>query len=637
MYVIEGYTRMNQVQLRLADAVVEPKEDRQVSLGRRLIQSGAIAPWQLFFSLERQSRWDATLGEILLAKSWINEDQLLDAYATYYSAQRVDLNRIPPSKSLTGLIDPNLCLKHSIIPWMRLGSTVILATSRPDRVDAMQAELPEELRHAPIAIAPQEQITGIVTKTHRSALLNLAETRVSDVESCRSWGKKLDARLWITLAILGSLLGAFLFAPKVITSILTLWALFTLICAGLLKYSAFFSQLHMKRQPEKTLPEDILQLGKLPRISVLVPLFREKEIASALIRRLSKLTYPKALLDVILVLEEHDDLTHETIARTDLPDWISVVEAPKGSGLTTKPRALNYALDFCRGEIIGIWDAEDAPAPDQLEKIAARFSTVPKDVVCLQGILDYYNPYDSWISRCFTIEYSTWFRVVLPGLSHMGLAIPLGGTTLFMRRDALEEVGGWDAHNVTEDADLGIRLARYGYRTELIETVTREEANYRPWPWVRQRSRWLKGYMVTYLVHMRNPWLLLKQLGWRQFLGVHAIFVTTLSQFLLAPLIWTFWMVPFGANHTLANLMGEGAGWAVAGLFLSVFFADLLISLVAVSGQGRRRLMPFAATLWLYFPLATIAVYKGLFELVFRPFFWDKTEHGHAQESADLT
>ncbi len=231
------------------------------------------------------------------------------------------------------------------------------------------------------------------------------------------------------------------------------------------------------------------------------------------------------------MLEERDDVTRNTLAQTDLPPWMKVIEVPYTSGLTTKPRALNYALDFCRGRIIGVWDAEDAPDPDQLETVARCFHAAPPEVACLQGILDYYNPRANWLSRCFTVEYATWWRIIMPGIARLGFVIPLGGTTLFFRREALEKVQGWDAHNVTEDADLGFRLARFGYRTELIPTVTYEEATCRPWAWIRQRSRWLKGFMVTYFVHMRRPHQLMADLGPRKFWGFQIFFLTAISQF----------------------------------------------------------------------------------------------------------
>jgi cellulose synthase/poly-beta-1,6-N-acetylglucosamine synthase-like glycosyltransferase len=303
----------------------------------------------------------------------------------------------------------------------------------------------------------------------------------------------------------------------------------------------------------------------------MIPLFHEPEIADALIKRLENLTYPKPLLDIILVLEAADEVTRTAIERTQLPSWIKVVVVPDAKGLTTKPRAMNYALDFCRGTIIGVWDAEDAPEPDQIEKVAARFNEAAPNVVCLQGMLDYYNARQNWISRFFTIEYATWWRVVLPGMARLGFVIPLGGTTLFFRRNALEKLGRWDAHNVTEDADLGVRLARHGYVTELIPTVTYEEANCRRWRWVRQRSRWLKGFMITYIVHMRDPAQLLRDLGFKRFMGLQMIFLATFSQFLFAPVLWSFWITIFGYHHPIQNVLGDST---IQVLILLFFFGN---------------------------------------------------------------
>ncbi|WP_322866351.1 glycosyltransferase [Aquicoccus sp. G2-2] len=367
----------------------------------------------------------------------------------------------------------------------------------------------------------------------------------------------------------------------------------------------------------------------MPKVSVLVPLFKETEIASHLIARLSRLDYPKPLLDVALVLEENDLLTRSTIAACSLPAWMRVVEVPEG-GPKTKPRAMNYALDFCDGELIGIWDAEDSPDPDQITRIVERFRQTPENVVCLQGVLDYYNSRQTWLARCFTVEYAAWFRLILPGMARLGLAIPLGGTTLFFRRDVLENLGGWDAHNVTEDADLGFRLARHGYRTEVITTTTGEEANCHIWPWVRQRSRWLKGYMVTYLVHMRRPWLLYRQLGHRGFWGFQAHFITALSQFMLAPFLWSFWLVLLGLPHPLDPVLSRGALMQIGLLFLMVEVITILVNATAVSGPKHRHLLAWVPTLHFYYPLGAIAAYKALYELIFRPFYWDKTQHGHS-------
>jgi hypothetical protein len=289
---------------------------------------------------------------------------------------------------------------------------------------------------------------------------------------------------------------------------------------------------------------------------------------------------------------------------------------------------MNYALDFCQGEIIGIFDAEDAPEADQITQIARRFQTAPRDVACLQGVLDYYNPRQNWLARCFTIEYATWFRTLMPGMARLGLALPLGGTTLYIRRDVLERLGGWDAHNVTEDADLGFRLARHGWRTEMIGTVTEEEANCRPWAWIKQRSRWLKGYMTTWLVHMRSPRRLRAQLGARQFWGFQAHFVSAVSQVLLAPVLWSFWLVLLGLPHPLDGVLARGTMAGIGVLFLSVEAINMLIHAQAVRGRRHRHLIAWVPSMHFYGPLAAVAAYKALYELIVKPFFWDKTAHG---------
>ena len=210
----------------------------------------------------------------------------------------------------------------------------------------------------------------------------------------------------------------------------------------------------------------------------------------------------------------------------------------------------------------------------------------------------------------------------------MGLVVPLGGTTVFLRRKVLEDVGAWDAHNVTEDADLGLRLARAGYRTAFIPSVTEEEANGKPWSWVKQRSRWLKGYGVTWCVHMRDPGALWRDLGAWRFFGVQVLFAGTLSQFLLAPLVWSFWLVPFGWHHPAADLLPRPVFWAMVGLFITCEVANFAIAALAVRRAGKSWLIPWALTLQLYFPLGAVACYKGLLELTWKPFYWHKTAHG---------
>ena len=617
---------MNETILKLKKAQPTLGLGKNVSLGRHLIESGLIAPWQLFHALEKQNAWNANLTEILCAKGWLTETQALNALSSFYTAQVVDLSQTPARSDLRALASAEFCIKHNILPWQKVGGLLIVVTGRPDRFEELRPSLPSPLRGAIIALAPEGEVAHALADIHRDQLVDLAETRVPEEFSCRNWQGTSARRICMHLTVLIVLAVVALYAPAPLFSALTGLAICALTAVSVLKIVAFIASPRSFNLVEDSPP------FTLPRISILVPLFREKEIAHALVSRLSRLTYPKALLDVLLVLEEHDTLTQDTIARTELPHWMKVVLVPAGSGLTTKPRALNYALDFCKGDIIGIWDAEDAPAPNQLEIVAERFSQAHPKTACLQGVLDYYNPWTNWLSRCFTIEYATWFRTVLPGLARLGFAIPLGGTTLFIKREVIEALGGWDAHNVTEDADLGMRIARFGYRTELLETVTQEEANCHPYAWVKQRSRWLKGYMVTYLVHMRDPVRLWQDFGPLRFMGLQLIFACTLLQFLLAPLIWLFWGGLIGIPYPNNLLFTPEQMKGIAQLFLVFGIASAVIALRSIQGQKRGLLVPFVLTMPLYFPLATLAGYKALFELIFRPFYWDKTAHAKTIE-----
>lgn len=569
-----------------------------------------------------QRQCDTSLDRILLAEGLAREEDLLTAHARRLASRRLDAAALERAELIETGLDPRILLKHGALVLRDGSGAPRIASDGADSLQRFRALLPRELARARQVIAPRAAIQARIAGQYREALRDMASARTPEEESCRTWEGRPGARLRLICAALAVICLFCLLFPVAVFGLLAAWAAITLVVAAGLKLAAFAAAMTAEaaRVPE-TPP------APLPRVSILVPLFRETEILHALIARLSRLTYPKCLLDVILVLEEADDLTQATLATIDLPPWVRPVVVPDGQP-RTKPRAMNYALDFCQGEIIGIFDAEDAPDPDQITRVARQFRTAPRDLACLQGVLDYYNPRQNWLARCFTIEYATWFRTLMPGMARLGLAIPLGGTTLYFRRDALEELGGWDAHNVTEDADLGFRLARHGYRTEMIHTVTEEEANCHAWPWIKQRSRWLKGYMTTYLVHMRRPRLLYQQLGPRKFWGFQAHFVSALSQFLLAPFLWSFWLVLVGLPHPLDPVLPHVAMVGLGSLFLLVEVLNVCIHMSSVSGPRHRHLMAWAPTMHFYAPLGAIAAYKALYELILKPFFWDKTAHG---------
>ncbi|MEP1768526.1 MAG: glycosyltransferase family 2 protein [Sulfitobacter sp.] len=619
---------MSDLFLRLPDPqAATPPLDR-LPLGRIMVDAGIISQNDLVHALDLQRLIEAPLGEILVAEGLATDLEVLQMVSRQHNMPLADIYADPPAADLSNAIPARLCLTHRCVPWLKIGDAIFVGTTHPDDFKALQACMGTKGRRMLPVLAQETVIRKHIGLLYGAELAEQAAVRVPASESCRNWNASSRWRAPIAYALMFGVLSGMVFAPLWTITMGMIFAFTTLMMSTILKSAAFVARIS---EMSLGTPEDHTEKQSsfpLPKVSVLVPLLQEKEIASKLISRLSHLTYPKSMLEVVLVLEEHDIVTRETIARADMPSWMSVIEVPSAGNLTTKPRALNYALDFCRGSIIGVWDAEDAPEPDQIEKVVTRFHEAPDNVACVQGVLDYYNSKINWLSRCFAIEYATWWRMILPGIARLGLVIPLGGTTLFFRRAILEELSGWDAHNVTEDADLGVRLARHGYVTELIPTVTYEEANCRAWPWVKQRSRWLKGFLITWCIHMRSPRSLLRDLGLLRFLGVQTLLLATFAQFACAPLLWSFWITLAGFEHPLTSTLGAPASYAMAWFFFGSAVINLIISMVAVSKKEHRHLMLFTLSLPFYFPMAALAAYKALKEIVTEPFYWDKTEHG---------
>ncbi|GGL71200.1 glycosyltransferase family 2 protein [Wenxinia marina] len=531
-----------------------------------------------------------------------------------------DRGAVRPDPSLAGRLPPQDWLRLGVLPWRRLGGATVVLTDRPRQGRTAVSWLESLFGPIRFAVCDRATLRDALIEVAGPELVARAETRVRAAESCR--GLTAGRRTaWSLLAALAAAAVSLTSPATLLTALMGL-VLLTLVATTLLKLAALLATLRAG-PPVGEMTTDMPDI--LPLISLLVPLYRETEIAAHLLQRLEALDYPPDRLDLCLILEADDATTAATLAEAALPPYAQIVTVPEGT-LRTKPRALNFALDFARGSIIGIYDAEDAPAPDQLRLVAARFAKAGPRTACLQGSLDYYNTSANWLARCFTLEYAGWFRVVLPGLVRLGLVVPLGGTTLFLRRAAIEAVGGWDAHNVTEDADLGIRLARHGYATEMIGTVTQEEANARAWPWVRQRTRWLKGYAATWAVHSRRPSRLVRDLGLWRAAGLQVLLLGTLTQFLLAPVLWGIWWLAADADAG-AGTAGRGALLAITVLALAVDAAVLTLGAVRA---GKGRLCVWIPTTLLYFPLATVAAWRALSELLVRPFYWDKTTHGQS-------
>jgi cellulose synthase/poly-beta-1,6-N-acetylglucosamine synthase-like glycosyltransferase len=392
--------------------------------------------------------------------------------------------------------------------------------------------------------------------------------------------------------------------------------------------------------PPAALPEARpLTDAALPVYTILVPLFRETSVLGQLLHGLTAIDYPAHKLDIKLILEESDILMQRAVFGLRLPEQFDCLVVPSGLP-QTKPRALNYALQFARGELLTIFDAEDLPEPRQLRAAAGAFAVLSEDTACLQAELSFYNPNENWLTRQFTVEYASLFGVLLPALSAHDLPFPLGGTSNHFRVSILRQVGAWDPYNVTEDADLGLRLARSGYDSATLAAHTYEEANTRLWNWLRQRARWLKGFLQTWLVHMRHPTTCFTEVGPAGFWVTQTM---TMGVFLSALLH------PFGIAIVVWPWIGGGNAAASASM-IDVFLAGLSL-LVLATGYGvsmaagvvgLRRLgirgwwftiltMPF------YWLLMSVAAWMGLWQFIVAPSHWNKTHHGlskHQQRRA---
>ncbi|HMO08522.1 MAG TPA: glycosyltransferase [Paracoccaceae bacterium] len=587
-----------------------------------LAADGVVPRRAVLQALAQRQRHGGRLVDILLARGMVAEGALYAAMSRHWHAAVIDPAALPPDPGLSGRMAAADSLSRGLLPWRRVGGRVVVLTAYPDDFAAERPGLEAVFGPVTMGLAPSRRIEAVVLALHGPALAEAAAARLPSADSCRGLSDR--GRLRAAALALSGLAAGLALAPGLLLAALSLWGALALVALLLLKLAAAIAS-SRPAPPPPPAPE----IARLPVVSLIVALYGEAGIAPRLVRRLEALDWPRDRLDVVIAVETDDAATRAALAGAGLPAWMRVVTVPPvppGSP-RTKPRALNYALTLCRGSIIGIYDAEDAPAPDQIRRVVGRFHTAPPRVACLQGVLDFYNPRQNALSRLFTLDYAAWFRVVLPGLSRLGLPLPLGGTTLFFRRAALEEVGAWDAWNVTEDADLGIRLHRRGWRTELIDSVTLEEANCRAWPWVRQRSRWLKGYMLTWAVHMRRPAALWRDLGPKGFLGFQILFLGSLSQFVLAPLLWSFWIAAMGLPHP-AGALPAGVLMAFVVLFLAAEGASLAVFLIGLSRRGGGVSRLWVPMLSPYFLLGALASYKALAEVALRPFFWDKTAHG---------
>lgn len=436
------------------------------------------------------------------------------------------------------------------------------------------------------------------------------------------------------LAILGLVLGAGGLAAGLAPAALLLgaWTLVQLVFLATVTFR--IAAVSVEAEPA---PAAALSDRDLPVYTVLVALHREVRVVPRLVAALARLDYPVAKLDLKFVIEADDAGTAAALEAAALPARFEVIRVPAGLP-RTKPRALNAALPLARGACLVVYDAEDVPAPGQLRVAAARFAQSGPETACLQGRLVIDNLADGRLTRCFAIEYAALFDVLVPALASWRLPIPLGGTTTHFRTAVLRAVHGWDAWNVTEDADLGIRLARAGYHVGDLASDTLEEAPRAVRPWLHQCTRWMKGFLQTSLTHARAPGATARQLGPLGTLCALALVPGTVVSALLYPFLMGRAAYDF-ALFVASGFPAHGGFWASlpAGSAITLFVAGLLAMLLpGALGCVRRGwfdCLIYVPLMPAYFLLVSLAAWCGLVELIRALNRWNKTEHGLSRTS----
>jgi len=609
-----------------------PSNARRPLLGSLAVKYGFIAQDTLKELLALQAKSKARLGDIMVSSGHLRITDLTRLLSEQAGVEYIDLLVDPVDVTLTRTADVEFYIAQTCLPWRRINNETVYVAADPTR--ARHAIEEREGRPCIILFASPRNIHQTIREHF---YLDLSEKARFDLarqqpESSAQF-RFSNLQLWNFLALAIGIAGFFWLAPSHTAATLNVFFGMCFLSICLLKgMSVFIGRRHDAGADAEN--KRRIDDAELPLYTIIVPLFREAAVLPILADALCKLDYPAAKLQILFAFEDADIETYEAAKALRLPEHIEFIRAPYSFPLT-KPKACNYALSFARGEYLVVYDAEDLPDADQLKKAIAAFQNGGERLACVQAHLTYYNCFENWITRQFTLEYATLFDLILPMLERLKLPIPLGGTSTHFRTKVLREVGAWDPFNVTEDADLGMRLAMLGWRTGVIQSTTFEEANCRLNNWMRQRSRWIKGWMQTYFVRMRHPVRLYRSLGLKGFLGFQII----IGGFPLSNLIHPVFYVSI-IVAALMQPVGSGTRWfEQIGQFtfltsfnilvlVSGYSLSILASMAAAANRGLRPLILSSLTMPAYWLLISTGAYRALYQFFSKPFHWEKTDHG---------
>jgi cellulose synthase/poly-beta-1,6-N-acetylglucosamine synthase-like glycosyltransferase len=608
-----------------------PEQATDRRLGDILLEHGTITVEQLAIALEIRARTSSRLGTVLLSRGMVSPRQLYVALAASWGADYVEVDGHQLDTELLRHLEVDHVIRQEWVPLWRDDDGVIrvLTSRRPTAalVDEVEFCLGEPVR---LVVSSDWELSRAIQHGYRDAFVERATSRLWHDEPSLSARHVLDRRQQVVgVVLLALLVTAFVISPRwslIVTSLTVslaflvgIWFKFTMCMSG---------ARHEFRAVVTDEEVAALRDEDLPIYTVLVPCYKESEIVSQLVGNLGRLDYPVDKLEILLLLEADDTETLEAAKASKPPRTVTIVVTPDGQP-RTKPKACNVGLMLAHGEYLVIYDAEDRPDPDQLKRAVVGFRKSKTGTVCLQAALNYFNADENLLTRMFTLEYSFWFDYMLPGLDDRRMPIPLGGTSNHFVTAALRDLGGWDPYNVTEDADLGIRAAARGYRVGVIDSTTFEEANNAYGNWIRQRSRWIKGYLQTTLVHSRHPIRLIRTAGLKQAAGFGLLIGGTAVSFLAVIPLYLLFLVSLVLPPSA--LSPYFPGWVMWFSLLNLLLGNGLMIWVSMMGAFRRRrhwLVVWALLNPLYWLMHSIAAYKALFQLITRPHYWEKTTHG---------
>ena len=616
----------------------DPARDRHLHLGELLVAHGLVSEEAVAEALEVQRRTGDRMGEILMHVGGVSDDAVVGALAEQARLTEVDLDTIRPERHAIELLPEGVIRRHRVVPLEIVDGTLVVAMVNKDDADALAAIREHTSLPLRVMLAPPASVDRLLHRVYgeeyvRNAVQELVETAPEEsAHFVLSRGQVVFGIVFALLLLVGGIV-----SPVQTIVTLSICSVFFYLAFGVYRFWLVYRSIEHDLHLPVT-DDDVAALSErtLPVYTILVPLYKEAAIIPHLVESIEKLDYPPTKLDVKLLLESDDEESIEALGRITLPPQFQALIVPHAHP-KTKPKACNYGLPHARGEMVVIFDAEDEPEPDQLKKVVASLRNAnDPQIVCVQARLNYYNPNQNLLTRWFTTEYSMWFDLFLPGLDATDVPIPLGGTSNHFIRSKLEELGGWDPFNVTEDADLGIRLYRHGYRVAVVDSTTYEEANSEVRNWVRQRSRWVKGYIQTWLVQMRHPWQLMRSIGPRRWLSFQLIVGGTFLVFLLNPIFWTLTSLWTLTEAGILRQIFPGLVYYAGGFAL--YLGNFLFAYVTAAGaayRGYNHLVKYALLVPLYWALMSVAAWKGLIQLVRKPFYWEKTEHGlHLKEES---